>query len=164
MAEDLLSRKIFKEFNRTAQFRFKYLPFLRVNESMREPVGPNFMPRRLDALHDGGKFLRDIPEHKKGRRDTGVVQNPQQLITDRLYPVLETIPFGIRDLQPLIPIFKIYGQGICYGHTSHIFICQNLLSVLYGYFNINPTPVQWKDCKKQLVNPFDISFRGHLRG
>ena len=120
MAENFLARQVLQESDSAYELRAKKTFLLGIDQGVRKSVGSYLVPGSLDPFYDGRKLLRYVTQYKEGSFCTGIIQNPEQLVAGRFYAVFESVLLSVRNLQSLIPIFKVDGQGIRNWLCSHL--------------------------------------------
>src|SRR4029434_11085574 len=85
---------------------------------MRVPVGSYLVPCGRNLADNLWMLLCDISKDKEGRPGSRCLENAQEPAACRDHSIFVAVPFGMWNLETLIPIFKINGQGIDNGFHS----------------------------------------------
>src|SRR6266404_2102515 len=86
---------------------------------MRVAVSPDLVPCGRNLANHLGMLFCYVSKYKEGRTSSRFFENTQQPAARLDHAVLVAGPFGMGNLETLIPVFKINGQGI--GDRLHYF-------------------------------------------
>src|SRR5207248_9090454 len=103
---------------RALQLFAKDLRSLRVDQRVRVAVRGQLVAGRGNLADDLGVLFRDEAENEEGGLDVGAVEDLQQTPSDLYDAVVETAPFGVRNLEALIPVLEVDGERA--GDVGHL--------------------------------------------